>query len=114
MHDVRNGGVFGALWELSRKIGVGLNIDLKKIPVRQETIEICEFYDLNPYEFLSGGALLMVTENGDALVEALEQEGISAAVIGMTTGGNDKIIRNQDETRYLEPTVPDEIWKIDF
>ena len=114
MHDVRNGGVFGALWELSRKIGVGLNIDLKKIPVRQETIEVCEFYDLNPYEFLSGGALLMVTEDGDALVEALEQEGISAAVIGMTTGGNDKIIRNQDETRYLEPTVPDEIWKIDF
>ena len=56
----------------------------------------------------------MVTEDGDALVEALEQEGISAAVIGMTTGGNDKIIRNQDETRYLEPTVPDEIWKIDF
>ena len=87
---------------------------MKKIPVRQETIEICEFYDLNPYEFLSGGALLMVTENGDALVEALMQEGISAAVIGMTTGGNDKIIRNQDETRYLEPTVPDEIWKIDF
>lgn len=114
MHDIRNGGIFGALWELSRKIGVGLNIDLKKIPVRQETIEVCEFYDLNPYEFLSGGALLMVTENGDALVEALMQEGISAAVIGMTTGGNDKIIRNQDETRYLEPTVPDEIWKIDF
>ena len=29
MHDVRNGGIFGALWELSQKLGVGLNIDLK-------------------------------------------------------------------------------------
>lgn len=114
MHDVRNGGIFGALWELSRKIGVGLNIDLKKIPVRQETIEVCEFYDLNPYELLSGGALLMVTEHGDALVDALEQEGIAAAVVGITTDGNDKLIRNQDEIRYLEPTVPDEIWKVDF
>ena len=34
MHDVRNGGVFGALWELSRKIGVGLTIDLRDIPIR--------------------------------------------------------------------------------
>ena len=33
MHDIRNGGIFGALWELSQKMGVGLYIDLKKIPV---------------------------------------------------------------------------------
>ena len=114
MHDMRNGGVFGALWELSRKLSVGLEIDLKKIPVRQETIEVCEFFDLNPYEFLSGGALLMVTENGEELAETLENEGIPAVVIGRTNGGNDKIIINQDETRYLEPAVPDEIFKILF
>jgi hydrogenase expression/formation protein HypE len=33
--------------------GVGLEIDLKKIPVRQETIEICEFFGINPYELIS-------------------------------------------------------------
>lgn len=114
MHDMRNGGVFGALWEISRKLGVGLTIDLKKIPVRQETIEICEFYDLNPYEFLSGGSLLMLTEDGDKLVEELYAAGISSSVIGSTNGGNDKIIQNGDEVRYLEPAVPDEILKISF
>ena len=69
MHDVRNGGIFGALWEISRKLGVGLCVDLKKIPVRQETIEICEFYNLNPYELISGGMLIMLTRDGQRLAE---------------------------------------------
>lgn len=114
MHDVRNGGIFGALWEISRKLGVGLYIDLKKIPVRQETIEVCEFYNLNPYQLLSGGTLIMLTQDGQGLVESLEAEGIPACIIGSTNDGNDKIVANQDETRYLEPPVPDEIYKLSF
>ena len=114
MHDVRNGGIFGALWELSRRLGVGLYIDLKRIPVTQETIELCEFYHLNPYELLSGGALIMVTSDGGRLVRMLEAEGIPAAIIGNTNGSNDKIIVNQDETRYLESAGPDEILKLFF
>lgn len=112
MHDVRNGGIFGALWEVSRKIGVGLCVDLKKIPVKQETIEVCEFFDLNPYQLLSGGALLMVAADGRGLVKALEEENIPACIIGSTNGTNDKIVVNQDETRYLEPPAPDEIYKL--
>ena len=114
MHDIRNGGVFGGLWELSRSMGVGLSIDLKKIPVKQETIEICEFFDLNPYELLSGGSLLIAASDGEELVEGLKETGVSAAVIGKTTGSNDKIIRNEEEVRFLEPTKPDEILKVSF
>lgn len=114
MHDMRNGGVFGALWEVSQRIGVGLSIDLKEIPVRQETIEICEFYGLNPYELLSGGSLIMVTEDGEGLVEKLTEAGIPACVAGYTTNGNDKVVRNQEETRFLGPAVRDEINKLSF
>lgn len=114
MHDVRNGGIFGALWEISRKLGVGLNIDLKKIPVRQETIEVCEFYNLNPYALLSGGMLIMLTENGQDLAEKLLSQGINGQVIGCTNDGNDRIVSNQDEIRYLEPPAPDEIYKLSF
>lgn len=114
MHDVRNGGVFGALWELSRSMGVGLSVDLKKIPVKQETIEICEFFDLNPYELLSGGCLLVVTPKGKELVNDLWKEKIPSAVIGRTTKSNDKVILNEDEVRFLEPAKPDEIFKVAF
>lgn len=111
MHDMRNGGVFGGLWELSRSMGVGLSVDLKKIPIKQETIEICEFFDINPYELLSGGSLLIACEKGEALAETLAEAGIPSAVIGHTQGGNDRIIRNGDEIRFLEPAKTDEIWK---
>ena len=112
MHDVSRGGIFGALWELAQRAGVGLEIDLKKIPVKQETIEICEFFELNPYELLSGGCLIMVTESGQILEDALKREGIPAAVIGRTTDGNGRLIYNEDEKRYLDRPKMDQMYSV--
>lgn len=111
MHDVTEGGIFGALWELAESSGVGLEIDLKRIPVRQETIEICEFFEINPYELISSGSLLMVTDDGLDLVRKLEQEQIPAAVIGKIREGNDRIVINEEERRYLEPPKSDELYQ---
>lgn len=110
MHDVSRGGVFGALWELAERAGVGLEIDLKKIPVKQETIEICEFFGLNPYELLSGGCLIMAADDGEGLVAALGQENIPAVVVGRTTGNNDRVIYNEGEKRYLDRPKTDQIY----
>lgn len=114
MHDASEGGIFGALWELAEYLGVGLEIDLKKLPIRQETIEVCEYFDLNPYELLSGGSLLLATEKGFDLVRALEKEHISAAVVGKTTENNDRVVINEEERRFLEPRKTDEIHKVKF
>ncbi|MDE7259966.1 MAG: hydrogenase maturation factor, partial [Lachnospiraceae bacterium] len=113
MHDVSRGGIFGALWEMAQRAGVGLEIDLKKIPVKQETIEICEFYGLNPYELLSGGSLIMTAEDGAALVTVLAGEGIPAVVVGRTTDGNDRVIYNEEEKRYLDKPKEDQIYMVD-
>ena len=74
MHDVTEGGIFGALWEIAEASGVGLEIDLKKIPLKQETVEICEFFGINPYELISSGSMLMATEDGNGLVMELEKQ----------------------------------------
>lgn len=111
MHDASEGGIFGALWELAEKAGVGLTIDLKKIPLRQETVEVCECCDVNPYELLSGGALVMVTEDGPGLLAALEAEKIPAAIVGRVTDSNDRIIMNGDEIRFLDRPKNDEIYR---
>ena len=92
--------------------GVGLEIDLKKLPVRQETIELCEFFDLNPYELSSGGCLLMTAEDGNGLVDALKKEGIPAVVVGKTTDGNDRVLFNEEERRFLEPPKTDQLNKV--
>ena len=112
MHDVSEGGVFGALWELAESAGVGLEIDLKKIPIRQETIEICEYFDLNPYKILSGGSLLIATEDGNGLVMELEKANIPAVVIGKATDSNDRVLLNEEERRFLETTQTDELYSI--
>ncbi len=112
MHDVTEGGIFGALWELAESSGVGLEIDLKKIPVKQETIEICEFFDINPYELISSGCMLMASKEGTALLRDLEKAGIHASLIGKATKGNDRVLLNQEERRFLEPPKTDELYKV--
>lgn len=110
MHDVSRGGIFGALWEMASGAGVGLEIDLKKLPVKQETIEICEFFELNPYELLSGGCLIMVTDDGNGLVAALAREEIPAVIVGKTTDSNDRVLYNDDEKRYLDMPKTDQMY----
>lgn len=112
MHDVTEGGIFGALWEIGAASKIGLEVDLQKIQLRQETVEICEFFDLNPYMLISSGCMLIVTGNANLLVDRLKEEGIAAAVIGRITKGNDRIIVNGGEQRYLEPPKADELYKV--
>lgn len=109
MHDASTGGIFSALWELSEGAGVGIEVELKKIPIKQETIEICEYFNVNPYELMSGGALIMVTDRGHDLVKELKNNDINATVIGKIIEGNEKRILNDDEIRYLERPRKDQL-----
>jgi hydrogenase maturation factor len=112
MHDVTEGGIFGALWEIGAASKVGLEVDLKKILLKQETVEICEFYDVNPYMLISSGCMLIITDQANYLVDRLKEGGIAAAVIGRITEGNDRVIINEDEKRFLEPPKSDELYKV--
>ena len=109
MHDVSRGGIFSALWELAEKGNVGIEVDLKKIPVRQETIEICEILGVNPYELYGAGALLIVSHKGNQLIQELEKQGIPATIMGKITKDNGKVILNGEETRYLDRPKHDSI-----
>ena len=111
MHDASEGGIFATLWELAESSGVGLQIDMKKLPIRQETVEVCEFCDVNPYELLSGGCLVMTAEDGNSLVLALQEQGIPAVVVGKITDNNDRLIFNGEEERFLDKPAADEIYR---
>lgn len=112
MHDVTEGGIFGALWELAESAGVGLEIDLKTIPIRQETVEICEFFDINPYELISSGSMLMAASDGTGLVRALTAAGIPAVCVGKVTDGNDRVLVSGEERRFLEPPKADMLYQV--
>ena len=106
-----SGGILTALRKMAEAAEVGLTIDLRKIPIRQETIELFERYDLNPYKILSQGAILIGISGGEGLVQELKTKGIPAAVIGQATDGNDRLLYSGENVRYLERPVKDEMEK---
>lgn len=112
MHDVAGGGIFTAIWEICKAMDCGCKIGLRDISVLQETIEVCEYFDISPYNLRGDGSLLIITSDGEGLVEKLKAEEIMASVIGKTTDNIDRIIVRDDEERFLERGRIDELTKV--
>ena len=87
MHDVTEGGVLGASWELGFANGCSVEIDTTKIPVREETRALCAALSLAPLRLIGSGSLLIACPDGNALCNALIESGIPAAVIGRAIEG---------------------------
>ena len=56
LYAMGEGGFLSALWKMAEASEVGLEADFRKVPIRQETIEVCEIFDLNPYKLQADGA----------------------------------------------------------
>ncbi len=110
MHDASEGGILGALWEFAEGSGVGLDVDMRSLPLRQETVEVCEGCNVNPYELMSGGCLIMACRDGRELAAALKAEGIPATVVGKVTAGRERILHNGEEIRYMNRPARDGIY----
>ena len=96
---------------MAEQMKTGLSVDLKAIPVRQETVEICNHFDVNPYILSSSGSLMIVAEDGQILIEKLQNEGIPATIIGKIKKSNDKLVINEDEKRFLTLPETDDIYE---
>ena len=112
MCQITDGGILAALLNMAQASGVGVEVDLKKIAVKQETIEICEYFQLNPYQMTSAGSVLFMTDNGKELTDLLLRKGIQAEVIGRSTADRERVIYNQEEKRYIDRPAQDELLKI--
>ena len=112
LYAMGEGGFLSALWKMAEASQVGLEMDFTKVPIRQETIEICEIFDINPYKLNARGAILIGIPAGEALVQELHRQGMMAAVIGQTNDGNDRMLYYNGNGRYLERPAKDEIYKV--
>ena len=109
VRQIGSGGILAALWELSETAHIGFEIDMPQIALKQETVEICEFYRLNPYLMTSAGSYLILTSEAEAVVRVLEDAGVSAVRLGAARDQNARVIRNGEEIRYLDRPAPDEL-----
>ncbi len=113
MHDATEGGVLGAVWEACECSGVGCEVFEEKIPVREETKAICSLANIDPLRLISGGTLLFTAFDGGKIIEKLNEESISAVIIGKVTDDNAYIIRNGVKEELSAP-VSDELYKVNF
>ena len=112
MQQITSGGILATLWEMAEASNVGMEVDLKKMTIKQETVEVCEFCHLNPYQLTSTGSVLIFTERGEELVSKYAEEGICATVLGKTTVDNARVILGGEEKRFLDRPAADELLKI--
>ena len=109
VYEIGSEGAFAGLFETSKFMGKGIEVEIPDIPVWQEVVEVAEVFDVNPYKADGTGALIIVCNRGADMVKCFLDEGILASVIGKVTDNNDKVARNGDEVRYLEPTRVEEL-----
>lgn len=108
------GGIFNALWQLLDELSLGMEADLTRIPVLQETIEILELFDLNPYYADSAGSVLIATEHGYELSSLLTRKGIPNTVIGVLMPPPSRVIRMPDHIRHLDRPQGEELEKLGY
>lgn len=112
------GGLFAALWELSRRVDAGFCLDLKEVLLHQETVEVCEVFGLNPYRLLSGGCFLLLSEDGSRLLwqyrensglfQRCRESGFPLRMVGKMSENRDKKLYYGERVGYLNRPEPDE------
>lgn len=112
MHDVTEGGLLGAVWEMAQASKVGLIIYEEKVPIQKETLSIAKFYNIDPLKLISSGCMLIACADGAGLVEKLESSGIKAAVIGKATEDETCLLASADGTWEIPQPEPDELYKV--
>ncbi len=102
--NIREGGLYAALWQMCEVLCSGCIVDIKTVPIAQEVVEICECFAQDPYEITSKGAFLIAGEN------LAEKEIKGLTVIGYTTDTKDRIVllgwdekKNERHKRFLTP-----------
>ncbi|NMA66316.1 MAG: AIR synthase [Clostridiaceae bacterium] len=111
MHDVTEGGVLGALWEISNASGYGVEVEINKIPILEHTRRICSFLKIDPLKLISSGCMIITTPNGNGLLQKLQQNDVKASIIGKITFSKECIIKDGDNHIKINIPESDELYK---
>lgn len=84
MHDVTEGGVLGAIYELATASGNGAVVYNDKLPVHEVQSAVCDIFGLDPKYCIGAGALVIACkkDNAATVIKALDLQGIACAEVG--------------------------------
>lgn len=111
MHDVTEGGILGAVFELTAASEKGFLLWEEKIYIPPAVEEITSALGLNPLALISSGAMLITTPHPLRLLRALELAGIKGMVIGEIKEEGRKFMAKDGSTTMIDDAPRDELWR---
>lgn len=117
MHDITEGGILGAVWEMCQISGTGCELWIDKIPVKEVTKKICHAFHINYLRLISSGCMLIIVppENKELLEEAMNTANVEISCIGQIKEKEYGIMSFDSETgKFCEifPPESDELYKV--
>ena len=116
MHDVTEGGILGAVWEMCQIAGVGCVLEEEAIPVAPVTRKICTHYGINHLRLISSGAMIIMAspDKKDEMLRKLAEAGVPACEIGRILPASEGLtLRHADgSSETIDPPGPDELYKV--
>lgn len=125
MHDITEGGILGAVWEMCQISGTGCEVWEDAVPIEPESLKICQFFGVKPLRLISSGSMVIIApkDKKNEMIKAIEETGVAATVIGVIKPAGDgiKMITKTNTcgsgqlgriSVTIEPPYADEIYKI--
>lgn len=111
MHDITEGGVLGALWEVASASGTGFVVEKELMPLSNVTNKLCDEFKVDPLKLISSGSMLMTASDPQVVLMKLEEAGIKGTVIGniINSGG---WIKEAGRLIEVNPPEADELFNI--
>lgn len=113
MHDITEGGILGAVWEICEVAGTGAEVFLNKIPVSDITLKICDLFKIDFLKLISSGCMLIIVppEKKDLLISQLKKEDVPVSEIGKITKEGRYLIKEGIKIE-IDPPGSDELYKV--
>jgi len=115
MHDVTEGGVATAMWEIAEASGVGLIVSESEIPRFWESSQLAERFGMNLLGAIGSGALLLTVKETETegVLASLSQEGVEGFVIGRAVEPSQSVRLLRGEERVELPRfTTDEVSRV--
>ncbi|MFP4015979.1 MAG: AIR synthase family protein [Halanaerobiales bacterium] len=111
MHDITEGGLYGALEEVSQAAEVGFDLYMDNLPISEETEVISGAMKIDPAGLISSGSMLITVPESEDLLKELKCQGIKAAKIGIVTEKEKNIIISGEKKAFVWSNK-DELWRL--
>jgi hydrogenase expression/formation protein HypE len=110
MHDCTEGGVLGAVYEMSLASGVGFFLSEEAVPVEPETRAICDALSLDPLKLIASGSILFSVKPGKekAVRSAV---GTKVTKVGRFVERGRVLVRKDGREVRVSSAPDDELWR---